>query len=56
MAAVELQEVVGLQGHVVELQKAQRLPAFQPLAHRVHGDHAIDREMPADVAQEVDMP
>ena len=29
--------------------------AFEPKLHRIHRQHAIDREMPPDVAQHVDI-
>ena len=52
VAAVELQEVVGLQDHVVELEEAQRLVAVEPRLDALEGQHPVDREVPADVAQE----
>ena len=52
MAAAQFQEVIGLQQHVVEFKKRQRLIAFQPLLHAFHGQHAIDAEMPPDITQE----
>ena len=51
----QLDVVVGLADHVVELDEAHLLLALEAQAHRVHGQHAIDREMPADVAQHVDV-
>jgi hypothetical protein len=54
-ALVELDEVVGLQDHVVEFEERQLLLAVEPHLHRVEAQHAVDREMPADVAQEVDV-
>jgi hypothetical protein len=41
--------------HVVEFEEGQRLVAIQAHAHRIHGQHAVDREMPPDVAQERDV-
>ena len=55
MGPGELQEVVGLQDHVVELQERQRLLAIQAQLHRVEGQHAVDREMPAEVSQKLDV-
>ncbi len=55
VALVQLQEVVALQNHVIEFQERERLLAFQPQLHAVHGEHSIDREMPADVAQKWDV-
>ena len=55
IAAVKLDEVVGLQHHVVELDEAQGLLALEPELDRVVGQHAVDAEMPAVVAQEIDV-
>ena len=55
MAFVQLHEVVGLQDHVVELEEGERLVALEPELHRIHGQHAVDREVPADVAQQRDI-
>jgi len=55
MAPGKLDEVVGLQHHVVELEEGERLVALQPQLHRIHAQHAVDREMPADVAQQRDV-
>ena len=41
-----------MQDHVVELEKRQRLVAIEAQADRIHRQHAIDREVPADVAQQ----
>jgi hypothetical protein len=55
IAAVKLDEVVGLQHHVVELDEAQGLLALEPELDRVVGQHAINAEVPAVVAQEIDV-
>jgi hypothetical protein len=55
VAPVQLDEVVGLQDHVVELDERQFLLALEPQLHRIHRQHAVDREVPADVAQELDV-
>ena len=55
VAPVQFEKVVGLQQHVVEFEEAQRLLPFQAQAHAVHGQHAVDAEMPADIAQEGDV-
>ena len=55
VAARELDEVVGLQDHVVEFDERQLLLAIEPQLHRIHRQHAVDREMPADVAQHLDV-
>ena len=48
VAAGELQEVVRLHDHVVELEEGQRLLALEPQLHRFEGQHAVDREVAAD--------
>src|SRR5262245_54711068 len=55
MAPEELDKVVSLEHHVVELDKAQRLLALEPQLDRVVGQHAVDAEMAAVVAQEIDV-
>ena len=55
VALVQLDEVVGLQDHVVEFEERQLLLALEPQLDAVEGKHAVDREVPADVAQEVDV-
>ena len=55
VALVQLDEIVGLQDHVVEFEERQFLFALEPHLHRVEGEHAVDREVAADVAQEVDV-
>ena len=55
VAPVELDEIVGLQDHVVEFEERQRLLALEPQLDRIHRQHAVDREMPADIAQELDV-
>ena len=55
MAFVQFHEVVALQNHVIEFQERQRLLALEPQLDAVQGQHAVDGEMPADVAQERDV-
>ncbi len=55
MAPGELDEVVGLQDHVVELEEGQRLLALEPQPHGVEAEHAVDREVAAVLAQERDV-
>ena len=50
--AVQMQEVRRLQQHVAEFGEAEA--RFEPLLDRILGEHVRDREMLADVAQEVD--
>ena len=55
VALVEFGEIVGLQAHVVELEERELVLALEPELDRIHRQHAVDRKMPADVAQEVDV-
>ena len=55
VALVEFDEVVGLQHHVIEFDERKFLLAIEPQFHRIERQHAVDREMPADVAQEIDV-
>ena len=55
VAPVKLDEVVGLQAHVVEFEERELLLALEPELHRVHRQHAVDGEVAADVAQELDV-
>lgn len=41
---VELEEVVGLQEHVVEFEEGEGGLAIQPLLHTVEGQHPVDGE------------
>ena len=55
VALGQLDEIVGLQQHVVEFDEGQLLVALEAKLHRIHGQHAVDREMPAHIAQELDV-
>ena len=55
VAATQFDEIVCLQHHVIELDEAHRLLAFEPELDAVHRQHAVDRHVPADIAQEVDV-
>ncbi len=55
MTLVELDEVIALQDHVVEFQERERLLALEAQPDAVHRQHAVDGEMPADIAQERDV-
>ena len=48
-------KVVGLQDHVVEFDEGELMLPLQTHLHRVHGQHAIDTEMLADISQHVDV-
>lgn len=54
-ALVKLDEIVGLQDHVVEFEEGQRLFALEPHLHAVERQHAVHREVAADVAQEFEI-
>ena len=55
VSPVELDEVVGLEDHVVEFQERQLLLAVEPQLDRFEAEHAVDRKMPAHLAQEIDV-
>ena len=54
-AARQLQKIIGLEDHIVELKEAQRLFTVEAQLHAVEAQHPVDREMLADVAQERDI-
>jgi len=51
----ELEEVVRLEDHVVELEEAQGLLAPEPRLDGLEGQHAVDAKVLADVAEELDV-
>ena len=51
----QLQEIIGLEDHVVEFEEGQRLLAVEPQLDAVEGQHPVDREVPPDLAQERDI-
>ena len=55
VAPAHLDEVVGLQDHVIELEQAEGLLAVQAQLHAVEGEHAVDREVAPEIAQERDV-
>ena len=55
MPARQLQKVIGLEDHIVEFQEGERLFAVQPELHAVERQHAVDREMRPDIAQQFDI-
>src|SRR5262249_3407180 len=55
MAAIEFDEVVSRQYHVVEFKKQNFWLPLQPQFHGIVTEHAIDRKMPADIAEEIDI-
>ncbi len=55
IAPCELDEVVALQQHVVELDERQLLLTVEAQLRRIHRQHSVDREMAADVTQELDV-
>src|SRR5690606_40405012 len=48
-------EVVGLEQLVVELEEAERDLGVEAVAVGLDRDHAVDGEVPADVAEELDV-
>ena len=54
LALMKLQKIVSLQYHVVEFEKTEGLVCLQAATHRFDLDHAIDREVSAVVAQEIE--
>ena len=55
VAAVQLHEIVGLQDHVVEFEERQGLFPVEPRLHAFERQHPVDREMPPDIAQEIEV-
>ena len=55
MAARQLQEVVGLEDHVVEFEEAERLFAVQTLFHAFEAEHPVDREVAAVITEKGDV-
>src|SRR4029079_5949484 len=52
---VQLNEIVCLQDHVVEFKKRQFLLAIETQLDGIEREHPIDRKMPANVAQEINV-
>ena len=52
---MKLDEIVGLQHHVVELDEAQWLLALETQLHRILGEHAVHAEMASVIAKEPDI-
>ena len=50
MALVKLDEVIGLQDHIVEFEETQRLLALEAQLDRVETQHAVNRKVAAIVA------
>ena len=55
VASREFDKIVGLKDRIIEFEKAQWLIALEPQSDTVLGQHAIDREMPPDIAQQWDV-
>src|SRR3712207_8827755 len=45
LPARQLQEVIGLEDHVVEFQEGERLLPVEPQLHALEAQHPVDREM-----------
>ena len=52
MAPRELDEVVGLENHVVEFQEGQRLFALEPELDAIEGQHPVDGEVRAVIPEQ----
>ena len=52
---VQLDEVVGLQEHVVELDEGQLLVTVETHPDGIHRQHAVHGKMPADITQKLDV-
>ncbi len=55
IASRQFRIVIGLQNHVVELDERKLVFALQTQFDRIHGQHAVDRKVPANVAQHVEI-
>ena len=55
LAPRKLEEIIGLQDHVVEFEEGERLLAVESQLHRIETQHAVDGEMHTIVAQEIDV-
>ena len=55
VALVQLDEIIGLQAHIVEFDEGQFLLSIETHFDRVHRQHAINREVATDIAQEVNV-
>jgi hypothetical protein len=51
----QLNEIIGLQHDVVEFEERKRLVAVEAQLDAVLGQHAVDREVAADIAQQRDV-
>ena len=55
MVVVELEEVVGLEELVVELEERERDLSVEAIAVGLDRDHSVDREVTADIAEKLDV-
>src|SRR5262249_41011192 len=55
MPPEQLDEVVALQDHIVELEEGEVLLALEPELDGVALDHLVDRDVAPDLAQELDI-
>ena len=53
IAAIELNKVIGLQQHVVELQEGQRLLPLESQPHALKGEHPVDGEVRPILSQKL---
>ena len=55
VAFMQRDEVIGLETHVVEFEERQLVLTLEAQLDGIHRQHAVDREMAADLAQEIDV-
>ena len=55
VAAVELEEVIGLEDHVVELEEGEGRLSLKPQLHALEVEHAIDGEQRPVLPEEVEI-
>jgi len=55
MAPVQLDKIVSLQHHVIEFEERTIPAGVEPQLSPIESEHAVDGEVPADVAQEIDV-
>ena len=54
-AARQFHKVIGLKDHIIEFEESERLLPIKAQLDRIKRQHAVDREMAANVAQQFDI-